>query len=248
MLDNSISKPFGFAFIITAHMILNGPSQAQPDQITGAVGGNVNLSFKFNKIPNTFNCRLALYRDDNLKISQCHCNITCSKNLSCVFNKETKSAFYCIYNLTPKHTGIYWVTLFNQGKILNSTNKSLLVREDDTSSTVPPSPTTNTVTEADVDPSQTASHPFVPFFFFVLGVLAATLLTGVLALVIWSHRRTKEQQQDPIPRMQETVGATNPALVYSVLDFPKRHQEGVEVQLTDTEYATISYQVSSGTH
>ncbi|XP_078141885.1 uncharacterized protein LOC144539799 [Centroberyx gerrardi] len=244
MVHYTASKPLGLVLIVTARMVFSGPSRTE---VTGFLGDRIFLQFKVENMPNTSIISVGLYKN-TVKIHECPSHRNCSGSHVCAFHKTTVSAFYCIGNLTLGDSGNYLATFFNRRGIPTASNEiSLIVRVPSTNSTVPPTAANSTDTTAEEILSPT---DFSSLFFSVLGLSAAVLMVALLSWLIWSFKRTKEQQQqDPNPTVQGTAEASSrvPAapLVYSVLDFPKRGQAGVEIQPRDTEYAAISYPTHS---
>ncbi|XP_071380710.1 uncharacterized protein [Centroberyx affinis] len=196
-------------------------------------------------MPNTTITSVGLYKN-TVKIHECPSGTNCSESQVCAFHKANVSVFYCIGSLTLRDSGNYSATFFSVGGILNTDCNEISLIVNNTSSTVPPTVADSTDTAA----TEGSKTDFSALFFSVIGLSAAVLMVAMLSWLIWSFKRTKEQQQqDSNPTAQGTAEAPSrvPAapLVYSVLDFPKRGQAGVEIQPRDTEYAAISYPTHS---
>ncbi|XP_037625113.1 uncharacterized protein LOC119488031 isoform X1 [Sebastes umbrosus] len=239
MVDNIVSKPFGLVLIVTAHLVFNGPTQAE---VIGILGDRITFEFTFNK---NVTQKIAVYTN-NTKIAEYkEGNIIPREGDFYVYPKDT-SVFVHIINLKLNHSGIYSASFFTDTSVIESNNKvQLIVREENRSST--DLPVTNDKPNNEDEGSPSISSHIVT----VLVVLPVVLLAAVLPLLIWCLLRTNDERQQPPPQensnptVQETIEASNnvPAsqLVYSVLDFPKRPQTVLDINPNDTEYAAVSY-------
>ncbi|XP_076008953.1 uncharacterized protein LOC143002638 isoform X2 [Genypterus blacodes] len=246
MVNSILTSYLGFVLMAVAHMVLKGQSRAE---VTGFLGENITLEFTFEKVTLNNDSYFALYTNNTQKISECRQEKSCSQRHPCAVDaKHTKASVqYCITNLSLNHSKFYWASVStNSGPMTESNKVRLIVREEER--TAPPAPTVTTAAEVSESPS------FFSFYvLIVLAALSAALFAGLLPVFIWSLKRAKEhkqqqqqqQQQSPSVTAQETPEASKnvctPSLVYSVLDFPKRHQAGAEIQPAGTEYASISY-------
>ncbi|XP_042339791.1 uncharacterized protein LOC121941135 [Plectropomus leopardus] len=241
MVDNIVLKPLGLVLIITAHMVFNGPSRAE---VTGILGTNITLQFKFNVTVNK-NSYFAFYTR-NLKIAEYNGRSN-SKRGDMNFYPNKTSVFCQITNLTRNHSGIYWATLLDSRPAQESNKVELIVREENRNSTVSPTLNDITINKDSGSPSFFSSHVVTVLVVSPVGLLAAVLLCLSL---IWFFLRTKDIQQPPPeqssnPTVQETIEVSNsvpaPPLIYSILDFPKRPPAVVTFDPNDIEYADVSY-------
>ncbi|XP_018528498.1 uncharacterized protein LOC108881154 [Lates calcarifer] len=237
MVDNIVTKPLGLVLIVTAHMVFNGPSQGQ---VTGILGQNVTLEFRFNDTVIHHNSNVAIYINGMKKIAECLKTSVCSGRGS--ISRQNTYVVYNISKLTVSDSDIYWASLFRDSGLKESDKVHLIVREENRTTTVPPAPTNATIIES-------TGSSFSFRIVTVLVVSPVVLLAAVLPL-IWCLVRTKDKKQQPSPQncnptVQETVEESNrvppPSLVYSVLDFPKRPPAVLEMNPSDTEYAAVSY-------
>ncbi|XP_008277614.1 uncharacterized protein LOC103355549 [Stegastes partitus] len=237
MVDNIVTKPLGFVLIVTAHMVFNGPSHAA---VIGSLGDNITLSFTF---PVKFkkDSVFGLYTTGEQKIID-------NKNCRSCFDifPGNSSVFYHITNLSRNHSKTYWVSVILKTTLIeNSDNVSLIVREQ-SRSTATPVPTEFTTPEGSGSSSINSFH-----IVSVLAVSPVVLLAAALPVLIYCFAKTRDKQQQQMPRhssnptVQEIVEPSSnvpaPSLVYSVLDFPKRLPAPVEMNPSDTEYAAVSY-------
>lgn len=243
MVGNIFTQPLGLVLIVTAHMVFYDPSQAA---VTGILGNNITLQFIFN-VSVTKDSHVAVYRSD-IKIVECKDGTCCSGNGEFEVDLKNKSLFCHISNLRLNHSQNYTASLFmSPGQPPKESNKvQLIVREENTSTTVSPVLTNSTPTRQS-ESSIFFSYPITA----VLVVLSIVLSATILPWSIWCLVRTKDKQQPQkrsrptVHTVQETVEASSnvPAstLVYSVLDFPKRPSAVLEMNPNDTEYAAVSY-------
>ncbi|XP_068590981.1 uncharacterized protein [Cebidichthys violaceus] len=241
MVDNIVSKPLVLVLILTAHMVFNDPIPAEVKNL----GTNITFQFTFNVSVTKY---FAVYTTNHTKIAEYSKGNILENNVddNVDVHPENTSVICHITNLKLHHSGVYWASLFmDSGLAVESNNKvQLIVREENTISTVPPMQNDIT-TIGSGSPSLFSSHIVT-----VLVVSPVVLLAAVLPLLIWCLLRTKDkqpppQQQSSNPTVQETVEASNnvpaPPLVYSVLDFPKRSPVVLEINPCDTVYADVSY-------
>ncbi|XP_035764127.1 uncharacterized protein LOC118454263 [Neolamprologus brichardi] len=249
MGENTITKPLGLVFIITAHMVFNDPSHAQ---VIGIFGSNITLQFTFNVSINE-NSQIGIYITGEKKIDDFK-----SGKGSFVIYPQNNSVFYHITNLTQNHTNTYWASLFVDN-LRKSNEVKLTVEERNISCTAPP-PSTKPTDRVNEPPSS------INNIIIIFAVIPVVLLATVLPWLICSLVRPKEagsggdakpslalnkqqqQQQSPqssTPTVQESVASLSsvsaPSVIYSVLDFPKRPPTIVEINPRDTEYAAVSY-------
>ncbi|XP_005730322.1 uncharacterized protein LOC102209246 isoform X1 [Pundamilia nyererei] len=250
MGENTITKPLGLVFIITAHMVFNDPSHAQ---VIGIFGSNITLQFTFNVSINV-NSQIGIYITGEKKIDDFK-----SWKGSFVICPQNNSVFYHIINLTLNHTNTYWASLFG-GNLRKSNEVKLTVEERNISCTAPPPSTKPTVF------NESSNSLSINKIIIIFAVLPVVLLATVLPWLICSLVRPKEagsggdakpslalnkqqqQQERPqssTPTVQESVASLSsvsaPSVIYSVLDFPKRPPTIVEINPRDTEYAAVSY-------
>ncbi|XP_071342097.1 uncharacterized protein [Trachinotus anak] len=240
MVDNIGTKSAGLILIAAAHMIFKGSSQAE---VTGTLGSNVTLKFRFNGTVLHPDSHFAIYITGQRKIAELNNKVWSGEGVLDIYPKNT--VLYHITNLRLNHSEIYWASLFVSGFITESNKVQLIVQEENRSSTVPPLPTNITINEYSGSSSFFSFHIVI-----VLVVLPVVLLAATLLCLIWCLMRTKDKQRQPQqensnPTVQETVQEANrvppPSLVYSVLDFPKRPSAVLEMNLNDTEYAAVNY-------
>ncbi|XP_039454571.1 uncharacterized protein LOC120433087 [Oreochromis aureus] len=236
MGENTITKPLGLVLIVTAHMVFNDPSHAEP---IGIFGSNITLKFTFN-VSITENSQIGIYTTGEKKID----DFKSGKSSFDIYPKNN-SVFYHITNLTLNHTNTYWASLFG-GIPIKSNEVKLIVEERNISSTAPlPS------TEPTIHVNESSSSFPTSNIIIIFAVLPVVLLATVLPWLICSLVRPKDkqqQQQSPqssTPTVQESVASSSsvsaPSVIYSVLDFPKRPPTVVEINPRDTEYAAVSY-------
>ncbi|XP_039889180.1 uncharacterized protein LOC120734412 isoform X2 [Simochromis diagramma] len=236
MGENTITKPLGLVFIITAHMVFNDPSHAQ---VIGIFGSNITLQFTFNVSINE-NSQIGIYITGEKKIDDFK-----SGKGSFVICPQNNSVFYHIINLTLNHTNTYWASLFG-GNLRKSNEVKLTVEERNISWTAPPPSTIPTDFN---DSSNSLSISKIIIIFAVLPVaLLATVLPWLICSLVRPKDKQQQQQQRPqssTPTVQESVASLSsvsaPSVIYSVLDFPKRPPTIVEINPRDTEYAAVSY-------
>ncbi|XP_040896444.1 uncharacterized protein LOC121183439 isoform X1 [Toxotes jaculatrix] len=240
MVDNTITKSLGLVLIATAHMVFNGPSQAE---VIGIIGSNITLHFIFNNTKIDCRSHFVVYMSGYKKIAEYSNNPRCSGGGVDIYPGNS-SVQYHITNLTKNHSDIYWASLFmDTGIPPKSIKIKLIVQEENRRSTVPPKPANITNTKYNGSSSFFSYHSVT-----VLVVSPVVLLVAVLPWLIWCLVRTKDKQQpqqNSNPTGQERVGesscVSSPSLVYSVLDFPKRPPAVLEHSSNDTEYAAVSY-------
>ncbi|XP_005730323.1 uncharacterized protein LOC102209246 isoform X2 [Pundamilia nyererei] len=236
MGENTITKPLGLVFIITAHMVFNDPSHAQ---VIGIFGSNITLQFTFNVSINV-NSQIGIYITGEKKIDDFK-----SWKGSFVICPQNNSVFYHIINLTLNHTNTYWASLFG-GNLRKSNEVKLTVEERNISCTAPPPSTKPTVFN---ESSNSLSINKIIIIFAVLPVvLLATVLPWLICSLVRPKDKQQQQQERPqssTPTVQESVASLSsvsaPSVIYSVLDFPKRPPTIVEINPRDTEYAAVSY-------
>ncbi|XP_047198743.1 uncharacterized protein LOC118120631 [Hippoglossus stenolepis] len=239
MVDNIVRRPIGLVLLATAHMVLNGPSQA-PVEFTGTLGSSFTFHFRFNDTVINENSHFAVYITGQKKIAE-H---KYKGNLGVFTICQNTSVLYRIKKLKQNDSEMYWVSLFPESGPPRESNKvQLSVQDGNRSVTVSPRPINATTTE-----NPGSSGPFSSYLAPVL-VAPVVLLAAVLPLLIWCLVRTKEKQQQPQqnsnPTVQEAVAGSNtgppPSLIYSVLDFAKRPPAALGMKPNDTEYAAVSY-------
>ncbi|XP_056233707.1 uncharacterized protein LOC130170457 [Seriola aureovittata] len=241
MVDNIVTKAVGLVLITTAHMISNGSSQAG---VTGTLGSNITLQFRFNDTVLHRNSHFAVYVKGERKIYERKKAKACPGGCFLNIDLNNASVEYHITNLRLNHSDLYWVSLFDSVPPIDSNKVQLIVKEENRSSTVPPLPTNITIIEDSGSSSFFSFHNVI-----VLVVLPVVLLAAALPLLIWCLVITKEQQQpqqqNSNPTVQETSLESNrvppPSLVYSILDFPKRPSPILGINPNDTEYAAVNY-------
>ncbi|XP_041791430.1 uncharacterized protein LOC121605544 isoform X2 [Chelmon rostratus] len=210
--------------------------------VTGIVGTNISLQFTFN-VSLTKSSYFGVYVTDQKKIAEYILG-----KYTDVFDiyPENSSVVWHIKNLKLNDSGSYWATIIESGLAQESNKVQLMVQEGNKSSTVPPMPNNIPVTNY----NGISSHIVT-----VLVVSPLVLLTALLPCLIWCLVRSKDRQHQPPPQqssnptVKETVEASEnvPAtsLVYSVLDFPKRPLEVLEMNPSDTDNAESSQPVCS---
>ncbi|KAM4629123.1 uncharacterized protein ACJ7VT_001502 [Polymixia lowei] len=244
MVDYIMSEPLRVVLIITAQMVFNGHSNAE--KLIQTEGDNINLLFTFTDFNSTSVKSAGLYINED-KIKDCLVNASCD---DCAFNKTDVSVSYCIKNVTLNNNGIYSVYLFmvNGDYLKHSDNKSLTVQKGNSNTVAPTADPATASTQG----ASGNSSPAWPVALLVVLLGSTVLLAAVFfSWFIWGLMKNTDQQQQDTTKA-ETVEASNtvPAcsLVYSVLDFPRRPQEGAEAsqprgerRLSDTEYTAVTF-------
>ncbi|KAG7230670.1 hypothetical protein INR49_025387 [Caranx melampygus] len=132
MGDKIVTKSVGLVLIATAHMILNGLSHAE---VTGILGSNITLYFKFNDTVLRHNSHFAVYTTGEKKIAYCSKENVCSGGAFYHIYPENMSVLYHITNLSRNHSQIYWISLFDSGPAKESNRVKLIVQEENRTST-----------------------------------------------------------------------------------------------------------------
>ncbi|XP_047443988.1 uncharacterized protein LOC125009817 [Mugil cephalus] len=234
MVDNIVTKPLGLVLIITANMVLNGPSHAV---VIGALGSNISLSFTFNNSLKDGKF-FSIYTKGETKIGD---DSSCK---SCFdIHESNSSVVYHISNLNQNHSNIYWATFIlpEESGVRKSHILELIVRTENRTTTVPPTTTPAT--------TQNSGNYSSFHIITVLVVSPLVLCAAVLPFLIYCLIKSKDKQppqQGSNSTVQETIEESShvpaPPLVYSILDFPKRPPAPVvELNPSDTEYAAVSY-------
>ncbi|KAM8744628.1 uncharacterized protein AB9X84_016136 [Acanthopagrus schlegelii] len=243
MADNTVKVPLGLVLIVAAHMVSNVSGH---EVVTGILGTSIWLQFKFN-VSITENSQLINVYEGKVpngqqKVDEYNTEKVETKHRF-EFGPDNYSIIWFLTNLTLNMSGCYWATVITDGTT-ESNKVKLIVREDNSSSTVSPMPS---------DSPATTGNSSNTHFVTVLVVSPVVLLAAVLPCLIWCLVRTKDKQEPPsLPpghgsnsTVQETFDDSKnvPAssLVYSVLDFPKRPSAVLEINPSDTEYAAVSY-------
>ncbi|XP_061739370.1 uncharacterized protein LOC133540619 isoform X3 [Nerophis ophidion] len=127
MMREIVTKPLEFVLMITMHMAVTG--QADQAEVTGILGQNVTLQFRFNQTIITKTSHFAVYKTGPKKMAEWFPQKGCSTGFSIYL--DNSSALYQITNLTHGHTGTYWATLFTKsGPARRSSSVRLLVLEE----------------------------------------------------------------------------------------------------------------------
>ncbi|XP_040896445.1 uncharacterized protein LOC121183439 isoform X2 [Toxotes jaculatrix] len=133
MVDNTITKSLGLVLIATAHMVFNGPSQAE---VIGIIGSNITLHFIFNNTKIDCRSHFVVYMSGYKKIAEYSNNPRCSGGGVDIYPGNS-SVQYHITNLTKNHSDIYWASLFmDTGIPPKSIKIKLIVQEENRRSTV----------------------------------------------------------------------------------------------------------------
>lgn len=240
--NNVVSKPLGLVLMITAYMVLNGPSLAEEVRSPGT---NITMEFTFNI---TVTNNIGVYVKNHTKIAGYLEGKMSSNDGNFNIIPHYTTVICQITNLNHNHSGVYWAIVFlDAGVTIPSNNKVQLIVQEKRglSSTAPPMFDDITTTDPQ-SPTLFSSH-----IVMALVVSPAVLLTALLPFLVWCLVRSKDKQQPPQQRssnltVQETVDLSNnaaapPPLIYSILDFPKRPSAVLEINPSDTEYAAVSY-------
>ncbi|XP_071342098.1 uncharacterized protein [Trachinotus anak] len=131
MVDNIGTKSAGLILIAAAHMIFKGSSQAE---VTGTLGSNVTLKFRFNGTVLHPDSHFAIYITGQRKIAELNNKVWSGEGVLDIYPKNT--VLYHITNLRLNHSEIYWASLFVSGFITESNKVQLIVQEENRSSTV----------------------------------------------------------------------------------------------------------------
>nr|XP_043899423.1 uncharacterized protein LOC122780499 isoform X1 [Solea senegalensis] len=243
MVDNLITKPLGLVLLATAHMVCNGPGQAE---VTGTLGSNVTLQFTFNDTVVSNHSYFAIYITGLKKIAEYNSKGGIGGGVFDIY--QNTSIRYHITRLKQNQSGIYWASLFLGSGLPKESNKvHLIVQSENRNNTDSPLPNNTRKIEERGSPGVFSFHIVT-----VLVVLSVVLLAAVLPLFTWCLMRAKDTQQQQQPQQnsnitvqQETVeeatSVSPPSLVYSVLDFPRRSPTPLHVDPYNTEYANVSY-------
>ncbi|XP_029356545.1 uncharacterized protein LOC115042451 [Echeneis naucrates] len=236
MVDKKVSKCVGLILIAAAQLIFNSSSRAE---VTGLLGSNVTLWFRFNNTVLQHDSHFAVYVSGQRKIAECSIKV-CPGGIFSIYPENT-SVVYHITNLQLNHSEIYWASLFDSGLLTESNKVHLVVQEENRSSTVPPSPTDTTTVELNGTSGIFSSA--------ITGVLLVLPVILLLAALPWfwcqlkANNKQQQQQQQQLQSSNVTVQecAEAPPPVYSILDFPQRPSAVLEMNSNNTEYAAISY-------
>ncbi|XP_061883505.1 uncharacterized protein LOC133634871 [Entelurus aequoreus] len=233
-----------------------GPGQAE---VTGILGQNVTLQFRFNQTIISKRSHFAVYTTGPKKMAEWLPQKGCSTCLGLYL--DNSSAHYQITNLTHGHSGTYWATLFTKsGPARQSSSVHLLVLEEnshDTTCIVFSSVTCSFMAVSRVEGNRritkhtpgTSHLPFSGPVIAILVVSLVVLLAAVLPFLFWCCVRTRGTKVGAFfrtdvnadgnsqPSTQAPPTAPEPTFVYSVLDFPKR----LPTPLKDkpTEYCSV---------
>ncbi|XP_074524839.1 uncharacterized protein LOC141789354 [Halichoeres trimaculatus] len=241
MVSDAIEKSLGAVLIIAARIIF---IECSTTNVTEIAGTNITLKFTFN-IGITNESHFAVYMG---KDPEKHVKIAEYKNGPIRASKyvtypKNGSVFCNLTNLMLNHSGYYQASLFWSGRLIESEKVRLIVHQEDTS-------TVTLKSEIPKEPEDSGSSSSSKMITTAVLVVSPVVLVAMLIWLIWSVVKTKDKQeplphQNTAPTIQETVEAPSqvpaPSLIYSVLDFPKRASAVQEVNLSDTEYAAVSY-------
>nr|XP_061831966.1 uncharacterized protein LOC133616563 [Nerophis lumbriciformis] len=227
MVREIVTKPLEFVLMITMHMVVTGPGQAE---VTGILGQNVTLQFRFNQTIITKRSHFAVYTTGPKKMAEWFPQKGCSTCFGLYL--DNSSARYQITNLTHGHTGTYWATLFTKSGLARpSSSVHLLVLEEDSHDTISHVEENRGTTK---HTPRTSHLPFSDPVIAIPVVSLVVLLAAVLPCLFWCCVRTRGTKVGAFfradvnadgnsqPSTQAPPAAPEPTFVYSVLDFPKR--------------------------
>ncbi|XP_061739369.1 uncharacterized protein LOC133540619 isoform X2 [Nerophis ophidion] len=225
MMREIVTKPLEFVLMITMHMAVTG--QADQAEVTGILGQNVTLQFRFNQTIITKTSHFAVYKTGPKKMAEWFPQKGCSTGFSIYL--DNSSALYQITNLTHGHTGTYWATLFTKsGPARRSSSVRLLVLEENRPDTI------SHVEENRQTTKHTPRTSHLPFSGPVIAIFVVSLVVvfaAVFPCLFWCCVRTRGTKDGAIFRADvnadgnsqpSTQAPPEPTFVYSLLDFPKR--------------------------
>ncbi|KAK7901580.1 hypothetical protein WMY93_018349 [Mugilogobius chulae] len=252
VMESSSSRRLCLASVVMAMALLSA-GQRSTEVVTGILGSNITLTFKFN-ISRISLTDIALYRDTGAEGNKS--KIMEAKNNPGAFTIHTENAtvLYHMINLTMKDSQTYYVGILVPPVSESNRVQLLVIQENSTTAgkyrTSPSALLLAPLCPDDRDRSRGLSSPALTGAVLCPLLLLMLLLTAALLTAHWCLRRTKETngqvQDSSIPTVHDRVVSTSvqgkpgSSLVYSVLDFPQRPARVLDLD-NDTQYASISY-------
>ncbi|XP_054646913.1 uncharacterized protein LOC129189333 isoform X1 [Dunckerocampus dactyliophorus] len=238
MVEEIVTKRLGLVLMITTHMVISGPGQAE---VTGIVSHNVTLQFTFNDAI-TAKSHFAVYTTGPQKMAECSPRKGCSTGKRGFDLYFDNSSVLCqITNLTQGHTGTYWATLFTEGgQTRPSPSVHLIVQEENSHDTNSHEQENSTTTK--YQPRESSPLFFGPIF-AVLVVSLVVLLAATLPCFFWRCVRARDcsAEENSQPATQVPPAVPEPTFVYSVMDFPMRQATHLKEKPIGTYYCSIRY-------
>ncbi|XP_054646917.1 uncharacterized protein LOC129189333 isoform X2 [Dunckerocampus dactyliophorus] len=211
MVEEIVTKRLGLVLMITTHMVISGPGQAE---VTGIVSHNVTLQFTFNDAI-TAKSHFAVYTTGPQKMAEC--------------------------SPRKGHTGTYWATLFTEGgQTRPSPSVHLIVQEENSHDTNSHEQENSTTTKYQPrESSPLFFGPIFAVLVVSLVVLLAATLPCFFWRCVRARDCSAEENSQPATQVPPAV--PEPTFVYSVMDFPMRQATHLKEKPIGTYYCSIRY-------